>query len=124
MRMKRTGRSRVSAITQTPASGPFGPVTKPPMSSLSMGNACCACNEAGATQPTTAIQLAATPVKRILRIVMPLAVDGTRPGLAVDGEGEILETYFAQQHHITAPINGQTPGQSIEKFRMAGASRT
>src|SRR5258705_5541238 len=97
MRMKRTGRSRVSAITQTPASGPFGPVTTPPMSSLSMVTACCACNEAGATQPTTAIPIAATPVKRILRIVMPLAVDGPRPGLAVAGEGEILETYFAQQ---------------------------
>jgi len=31
-----------------------------------------------------------------------------------------LETYFAQQHHITAPISGQTPGHPIEKFRMAG----
>src|SRR6267378_650962 len=32
----------------------------------------------------------------------------------------ILETYFAQQHHITAPISGQTPGHSIEKLcRMA-----
>src|SRR5262245_30175797 len=36
MRMKRVGRSFVSAITQTPASGPFGPVTVPPISSLSM----------------------------------------------------------------------------------------
>src|SRR5258705_13673190 len=116
MRMKRTGRSRVSAITQPPASGPFGPVTTPPMSSLSMVTACCACNEAGATQPTTAIPIAATPVKRILRIVMPLAVDGPRPGLAVAGEGGILETYFAQQHHITALISGQTPGHSIETF--------
>src|SRR6185312_5168242 len=32
MRAKRVGRSWVSAITQTPASGPFGPVTTPPMS--------------------------------------------------------------------------------------------
>ena len=31
------GRSVVSAITQTPASGPFALVTTPPMSSLSMG---------------------------------------------------------------------------------------
>jgi hypothetical protein len=30
------GRSLVSAITQTPASGPLGPVTTPPMSSLSI----------------------------------------------------------------------------------------
>src|SRR6266576_5980072 len=39
MRMKRTGRSRVSAITQTPASGPFALVTTPPMSSLSIRTA-------------------------------------------------------------------------------------
>src|SRR5437879_3256454 len=124
MRMKRTGRSRVSAITQTPASGPFGPVTTPPMSSLSMATACCACNEAGATQPTAAIPIAATPVKKILRIVMPLAVDGPRPELAAGEEG-ILETYFAQQHHITAPISGQTPGHSIEDFAVwPAASRT
>jgi len=37
------------------------------------------------------------------------------PGLAVAGGGGILETYFAQQHHITALISGQTPGHSIEK---------
>src|SRR5260221_9128382 len=97
MRMKRTGRSRVSAITQTPASGPFGPVTTPPMSSLSMVTACCACNEAGATQPTTAIPIAATPVKRILRISCPLAVDGPR------------------RDHITALISGQTPGQAVKR---------
>jgi hypothetical protein len=30
------GSSVVSAITQTPASGPFGPVTTPPMSSASV----------------------------------------------------------------------------------------
>jgi len=27
-----------------------------------------------------------------------------------------LKTYFAQPHHITAPMDGQTPGFSIEKF--------
>src|ERR1043166_9112764 len=37
--MKRTGRSRVSAITHTPASGPFGPRTTPPMSSSSIATA-------------------------------------------------------------------------------------
>ncbi len=33
MRLKRVGSEVVSAMTQTPASGPFGPVTTPPMSS-------------------------------------------------------------------------------------------
>jgi hypothetical protein len=37
MRTNFVGRSAVSAMTQTPASGPFGPVTTPPMSSASMG---------------------------------------------------------------------------------------
>jgi hypothetical protein len=40
IRANRVGRSRVSAITQTPASGPFGPATTPPMSSASIGIAC------------------------------------------------------------------------------------
>src|SRR5678810_734092 len=34
--MKRVGRSRVSAMTQTPASGPRAPETTPPISSLSI----------------------------------------------------------------------------------------
>ena len=34
--VNRVGRSVVSAITQTPASGPFALVTTPPISSLSM----------------------------------------------------------------------------------------
>ena len=34
--MNRVGVSVVSATTQTPASGPFGPVTTPPMSSASI----------------------------------------------------------------------------------------
>src|SRR5687768_4818178 len=39
MRTNFVGRSVVSAITQTPASGPLGPVTTPPMSSASMRTA-------------------------------------------------------------------------------------
>ena len=39
-----TGRSRVSAMTQTPASGPSGPVTTPPMSSGSIATSAAACS--------------------------------------------------------------------------------
>src|SRR6267378_2275471 len=98
MRMKRTGRSRVSAITQTPASGPFRPVTTPPMSSLSMATACCACNEAGATQPTTAIPIAATPVKRILRIVMPPCSSWSPSGITREPRSSQL-----QRHRVNYP---------------------
>src|SRR5689334_9444363 len=60
--MKRVGRSVVSTITQTPASGPFGPVTTPLMLSLPT---CCAL--AGAV----AIPIAATLAKRNCLNVMP-----------------------------------------------------
>src|SRR6187455_997024 len=43
MRTNRTGKSRVSAITHTPASGPFGPVTTPPMSSASIATSAAGC---------------------------------------------------------------------------------
>src|SRR6185369_8126368 len=46
--MRRVGVLRVSAMTQTPASGPRAPVTTPPMSSLSIATdppACCARSE-------------------------------------------------------------------------------
>src|SRR5712671_1791463 len=77
MRMKRTGRSRVSAITHTPASGPFGPVTTPPMSSLSMATVLCACNWPGASASQPVRPTTATPrynadfifIDRSLRII-------------------------------------------------------
>ncbi len=50
----------VSAITQTPASGPFAPVTTPPMSSLSMATAVWALNRAGAAASKEARPIAAT----------------------------------------------------------------
>ena len=70
--MYRTGRSRVSAITQTPASGPPGPATTPPMSSLSMATeaACCALTFDYAPTAKAAMPIAATLVKRTCRNVM------------------------------------------------------
>src|SRR6516162_9519660 len=58
------GRSVVSAITQTPASGPFGPLTTPPRS-LSptvtpAGAVCCAASCAGERDSNSAAPIAAT----------------------------------------------------------------
>src|SRR5262249_9297575 len=74
------GRSVVSAITQTPASGPFGPLTTPPMSSASIATwpAAAPCWArtvvAGPVNhnPTAAIAIAliAAPVRRRLLSVM------------------------------------------------------
>ncbi|TMQ26806.1 MAG: hypothetical protein E6K82_03295 [Candidatus Rokuibacteriota bacterium] len=67
-------RSVVSAITHTPASGPFGPVTTPPMSSLSMGTAppaaCCAPSSSAEPTHTTAIANAAKPKYSAVFILM------------------------------------------------------
>jgi hypothetical protein len=41
-------------MTQTPASGPFGPLTTPPMSSLSIATGPCARNCAGAASKSAA----------------------------------------------------------------------
>src|SRR6266480_2422236 len=54
MRTNFVGRSWVSAITHTPASGPFGPVTTPAMSAGSIGTPWAARGHAGrfAARPT------------------------------------------------------------------------
>src|SRR5262245_30393346 len=62
------GSSVVSAITQTPASGPFAPVTTPPMSSLSISTAaCCALAGAGTATAIAAMPIAAAVENRTCR---------------------------------------------------------
>ena len=61
----------VSAITQTPASGPFGPVTTPPMSSSSMATAICRAPSPGCNaNPQTAKPPASAPRNAILLLVI------------------------------------------------------
>src|SRR5262249_12078472 len=55
------GSSEVSAITHTPASGPFGPLTTPPRSVGPMLTLCCASSRAGDPVRNAAIATAATP---------------------------------------------------------------
>jgi hypothetical protein len=56
------GSSTLSAITHTPASGPFGPVTTPPISSLSIAGAAVVCALAGSGLPTIALDRTATAI--------------------------------------------------------------
>src|SRR5262245_18607351 len=69
MRTNRVGSSVVSAMTHTPASGPLGPVTTPPMSSASTATvaagACCR----ALTAPIVSAQTAATRTACIIRVV-------------------------------------------------------
>ena len=59
MRTNFVGRSEVSAMTQTPASGPAGPVTAPPMSSAPTCTKNCLDGSAAATSATnTAVTVA------------------------------------------------------------------
>src|SRR5215470_6610792 len=81
MRANLVGRSVVSAITQTPASGPFDPLTTPPMSSASIatcGAALLCWAAAGAAVPVrysakaaAAKALAATPDCNLLVVFIP-----------------------------------------------------
>src|SRR6188508_1906749 len=53
MRVNLVGRSVVSAMTHTPASGPLAPVTTPPMSSGSMDTARACCAATHVNEPQT-----------------------------------------------------------------------
>src|SRR3954465_13890670 len=68
MRTKRVGRSRGSAMTPPPASGPFSPVTTPAMSSPSIGTAagepCCVL-----VAPAAKAHRAATTTARIICVL-------------------------------------------------------
>src|SRR6516162_375888 len=73
MRAKRVGRSLVSAITQTPASGPFGPVTTPPISVapiLTPGGACWADSCAGAAASKAAASTIGAAFRRNLPLIL------------------------------------------------------
>src|SRR5215813_13449821 len=70
------GSSVVSAMTQIPASGPLGPVTTPPMSSLSISTAaCCAPAGAGTATAIAAMPMAATVQYRACRKVIDVLPD-------------------------------------------------
>src|SRR5262249_49751605 len=77
--MKRVGRSFVSAITQTPASGPFGLVTTPPRSLSPIltpaGGGCCAWTGADGAPRRAAIAIAATPNNRPVPMVITGSFD-------------------------------------------------
>src|SRR6516165_1239998 len=68
----RVGRSVVSAITQTPASGPLGPRTTPPRSLAPtwIAASCCAALRVGALAKSAGIETAATPKRRLCFIRM------------------------------------------------------
>src|SRR5438045_6727727 len=78
MRAKRVGSSVVSAMTQTPASGPFGPVTVPEISLVSTARAAC-----DAT-PATRINVAISRITaRSFRIrTSSCFASALRPGIA------------------------------------------
>src|SRR6266511_2106419 len=86
--MKRVGRSRVSAITQTPASGPFALLTTPPRS-LSptltpAGGVCCSLTGAGGAPKNAASAIAATPKYRPVLIVMTAPPVSSRRALCAE----------------------------------------
>src|SRR5438874_9823548 len=92
MRTNLVGRSVVSAMTQTPASGPCGPVTTPPMSLGSTRTACAASD--GTARVVTRPSTAATPQRRIVFIFPsvlhpePLSTPGSSPPVPLSAYAE------------------------------------
>src|SRR5580765_7315014 len=82
MRANLVGRSVVSAMTHTPASGPLGPVTTPPMALPSIRTAppapCWALSVPAAPAQITAIAITVTPRYRSRLILMALLLS-SRP---------------------------------------------
>src|SRR5215469_15466561 len=73
MRAKRVGVSLVSAITHTPASGPFGPLTTPPISVapiLTPGGACWAESSAGTTANNAAASTSGAALNKNLPLIL------------------------------------------------------
>src|SRR5688572_18413632 len=116
--MRRVGRSVVSATTHTPASGPFGPVTTPPMSSPSTDTGRGAC--ALPTPPRIAARISATPTAascrcNTLRVIGRLRQ--MRPPFA-DGFGEIRRG----RPHYTAPAVPRE-GRSLHAQTLSGQAQ-
>src|SRR6185369_6774327 len=101
MRANRVGSSVVSAITQTPASGPAGPVTTPPMSSPSMRGAplpaCWAPSVTTEPAQARAIAIATTTRYRPCFLVMaPLLLPGQDRGFV------LLDSLFDRHQRLDA----------------------
>src|SRR6266508_4798581 len=109
--MNLVGRSLVSAITQTPASGPLAPVTTPPMSSLSMATAVWALTCAGAAASKEAMPIAAT-VKYSLALSLMGALLVRYDSCAVAVVGDVRWAH--------PPRAGQDSAQSMSSGNKEG----
>src|SRR5215470_16236600 len=88
-------------MTQTPASGPFGPDTTPPISSLSIAiAACCALVGVGTAAVTAAIPIAATVENRSCRklILSSLKRFTCASSLARNGPVELKKPPMGRRH--------------------------
>src|SRR5678815_1933955 len=94
--MRRVGSSVVSAITQTPASGPFGPVTTPPMSSPSIATdapGACRALAAGLNHASSAHAVATIRLAR-KRLVVFISSSSTR---SIIGGANVPVHFLLQQ---------------------------
>src|SRR5690606_7213355 len=101
---KRVGRSSVSAMTHTPASGPFGPVTTPAMSSA-WGRTPCAAHAASAARARNATRAAGG-----WRRVAMVGLQGPRVG--VEGAGRKVGRAGAGRQAAGTSANGVRPRRS------------
>src|SRR5215208_4162440 len=117
--MRRVGRSVVSATTHTPASGPFGPVTTPPMSSPSMETGRGAC--ALPTPPASAASIRATPTAancrwNTLRVIGGLPQPAFARGFGA--AGRIYCSCCSRERTITMAFDSRTTSFSTANAQI------
>src|SRR4029077_19031649 len=119
------GRSVVSAMTHTPASGPFAPVTTPPISSSSIATAAvCALSCAGAAARNPNTPIAATLRHNLCFVVIfrsrfPLCTcEGDPPLDIACGHRHWPKLQAFQPHHDRV---GNPPRESLARVSVAPA---
>src|SRR5262252_9771994 len=114
----RVGRSVVSAITHTPASGPFGPVTTPPMSVAPTLTAAGVWAFAGACAPRANVRAtAATPQYRLSLIVMSTSTLGL---CCADGPAKRNNNALPQRYGLISIL--RHPRRQSRSNAMAAAT--
>src|SRR5215218_1133221 len=124
MRTNFVGRSFVSAITHTPASGPFGPVTTPPMS---VGPTSTASRDIGRAAATIATHAAARPpIPNVLILVTAPPFDRVRRDRPTSTSA--VETCLPIWYEGTVPPpdprRSGLPGESVERQRFRDRPET
>src|SRR5215471_3069190 len=123
MRANLVGRSLVSAITHTPASGPFGPLTTPPMSSASIATVSPDCDADtrgdAACHPATLSTSATAPIVRLC--VFNMSASPQVPGCLFGGQ---IVAHNERPYAELQPLLRAARGVRVSRRAGAGPGTT